>query len=195
MGALGTSKRALLALVAVSLALVSCRSTSKRYRFTPSPLEALVQFEDGGPVSARVLIGIPGAEREGRSTSGHPELLVRVRVENKSEAPMEFDPATAVLLGSDLAEFGPARSEADTPLVVTSGSFGAVLLRFPFPRDGDLDAPGLTGVNLAFVLDTSAGPVDMSVTLARDEPDVVIDAGPPLIWGGGYYWGNRWGRW
>ncbi len=181
--------------MAVGLSLVSCRSTSTRYRFTPSPLEALVQFEEGGPVSARVLVGIPGAEREGRKASRHPELLVRLRIENKSDAPMAFDPASAVLLGSDLAEFGPATSESGAPLQVASGTSGATLLRFPFPRDGDLDAPGLTGINLAFVLETSAGPVDLSVTLERDEPNVVIDAGPPVLWGGGYYWGNRWGRW
>lgn len=185
----------LLILVAAGLAFVSCRSTSARYRFTPSPLEALVQFEEGGPVAARILIGIPGAEREGGSTSGHPELLVRVRVENKSDGPMSLHPSSAVLLGSDLAEFGPAKSDTPPPLEVPSGGSDATLLRFPFPRNGDLDAPGLTGVNLAFVLETTAGPVDMSVSLERDEPRVLVGAGPPQMWGGGFYWGNRWGPW
>lgn len=180
-------------LLAASLAFMSCRSTSTRYRFTPSPVEALVQFVEDGPVTARVLIGIPGAEREGRKRSGRPELLVRVRIENRSDGPIEFYPSSAVLLGSDLAEFGPAKADPPLPLEVASGEAKATLLRFPFPRDGDLDAPGLTGVNLALVLDTIAGPIDMSVSLERDEPNDLVGAGPPMMWSGGVYWGNRWG--
>lgn len=191
------------AVLLLGAAAASCRSTSVAYRFAPSPLETLVQTEDGGPIVARVLVGIPGAEREGRRQDGMPLLLVRMRVENKSGEPLFFDPARAVLLGSDLAQFGAARIETieptEIPLRIDPGRSRGMLLRFPFPRDGSLDAPLLTGVNLQFELGRASGDVELSVNLERNEPPEVIDPGPNVVVGGGYYWGAGpgwwWGRW
>lgn len=176
------------------LALVAgCRATSVAYRFTPSPLEAIVQDGSGGPVVARVLVGVPGAEREGRRTDGYPLLVVRVRVENKADEELVFDPARAVLVGPDLAEFGRARATPDGPLRVAPGAAEGALLRFPFPRDTrDLDAPLLTGVNLQFELERPSRTLELSVTLERNEPEVIYDPGPAFTFGPGYYYYGRW---
>ena len=67
-----------------------------------------------------------------------------------------------------------------------------MLLRFPFPRDGSLDAPLLTGVNLQFELGREAGDLELSVSLERNEPAEVIDPGPHVFVSGGYYRGPSW---
>lgn len=192
-----------IAVALAAAAAVSCRSVSVAYRFAPSPLETLVEDGEGGPVVARVLVGIPGAEREGRRQDGMPLLLVRMRIENKSAAPLTFDPARAVLLGSDLAQFGAALLEApeptEEPVRIEPGESRGMLLRFPFPRDGSLEAPLLTGVNLQFELGRDAGDLELSVSLERNELPEVVDPGPNVVIGGGYYWGAGpslwWGRW
>lgn len=192
----------LLMAVALLLGAAACRATSVAYRFAPSPLETLVQAPGGGPVVARVLVGIPGAEREGLRRDGRPELLVRLRIENKSGEPLAFDPDRSVLLGSDLAQFGRARLQTpeptEVPVPIAPGASQAMLLRYPFPRDGSLDAPLLTGVNLQFELQRPSGDLEVSVSLERNEPQEVLDPGPTVIVGGGYYWGSPYwwgGRW
>lgn len=195
--------RPVIAVALAAAAAVSCRSVSVAYRFAPSPLETLVEDGEGGPVVARVLVGIPGAEREGRRQDGMPLLLVRMRIENKSAAPLTFDPARAVLLGSDLAQFGAALLEApeptEEPVRIEPGESRGMLLRFPFPRDGRLEAPLLTGVNLQFELGRDAGDLELSVSLERNELPEVVEPGPNVVVGGGDYWGAGpslwWGRW
>lgn len=118
-----------------------------------------------------------------------PLLLVRVRIENKSDAPLAFDPSRAVLVGSDLAEFGPARPTPQGVQSVEPGTSTSFLLRFPFPQDGSLEAPLLTGVNLQFELDHPAGAVEMSVTLERNEPEVIVEQIPNFTFGNGLYYG------
>lgn len=97
-----------LALLAL-LCLASCRATSYPYHFEPSPAEVQVAAAPDGPLLARVLVGVVGAERHGAVSSGHPDLLVRLRIEAKGPGPVRFDPASARVLGPDLASFGPAR--------------------------------------------------------------------------------------
>ena len=177
----------LLALVPVLGA--SCRSTSIAYHFTPSPAEVLVQEAPEAPIVARVLIGVPGAERDGGRSSGHPELLARVRIENKSDLPMQFDPSTAVLVGSDLAEFGAPKAIPPGVTTVAGGDARSILLRFPFPFDGSLEAPLLTGVNLQFELRHPSGDVEVSSTLERFEPEVIQETTPAFAFGTGWYYG------
>lgn len=176
-----------------ALLLGSCRATTAAYRFTPSPLEVLVQEGEGEPVLARMLVGVPGAEREGRRGGGYPFLIVRVRIENKSEDRIVFDPATAMVVGSDLAEFGPPRARPDGALVIEPGEARTSVLRFPFPHDTrDLDAPLLTGINLQVELEIAMQrTVELSVTIERDEPDVVFNPGPAFTFGPGYYFYGR----
>lgn len=171
---------------AAALATLACQATSVPLWFTPSPLEVLVQEGPDQPMLARVLVGIPGAERVGRSSSGYPELLVRLRMENKCGATLSLDPSTCVLLGSDLARFGDPRPEPAGPLVVEPGGSEALLLRFPFPMEGDLEAPLLTGVNLQFELAVDGRAVEASVTLERVFP---IDPGPNTTFSTGFYYG------
>ncbi len=179
---------ALLAVAALSLS-ASCRSTSIAYRFTPSPVEILVQESPTKPIVARVLIGVPGAERDGRKSSGYPHLLCRVRIENKSDQAVRFDPSTAVLVGSDLAEFGAARSTPPGVLTIAGGDATSILLRFPFPHEGSLEAPLLSGVNIQFELGHPTGGVEVSATLERYEPEIVNDPGPAFAFGTGWYYG------
>ncbi|MEM9380355.1 MAG: hypothetical protein AAGB93_10445 [Planctomycetota bacterium] len=176
-------------LLALAVCALGCRSTSATYRFSPSPLELLVQERDGAPIIARVLVGIPGAEREGRRSNGMPELLVRIRIENKSRGLIRFDPSRAVLVGSDLAVFGRAKPDRSGVTVVPSGLAESLLIRFPFPMDGSLDAPLLTGVNLQFELDHDGTPVEVSVTMERDQPELLVDTRHSVTVGGGFY---RW---
>ena len=179
------------ALALMSLAFASgCRATSVAYRFTPSPLEALVQDGEGGPLVARVLVGVPGAEREDRKSSGYPLLVVSVRIENKSDETITFDPTRTVLLGPDLAEFGGARSSPEGLLRIEADSSKGALLYFPFPRDtSDLNAPLLTGVNMQFVIGRPTGDLEVSVTLERNEATYLNDSGSSLSFGAGYYYG------
>ena len=178
-----TSTLALLVFVA---SLLGCRSTSIPFRFSPSPLEILVQESPDDPILARVLVGIPGAERVGRASKGYPELLVRLRMENKGTAALTIDPATCVLLGSDLARFGDARPERPGSLEVAPGGSEAILLRFPFPMDGDLEAPLLTGVNLQFEVQVDGRAVEASVTIERVLP---VEFGPTTTFSTGFYYG------
>jgi len=175
-----------LALLVLAASLLACRSTSVPFRFTPSPLELLVQESPDQPILARVLVGIPGAERVGRAAQGYPELLVRLRCENKGTGPLSIDPATCTLLGSDLARFGDARPERPGPLAVAPGESEAILLRFPFPMDGDLEAPLLTGVNLQFQVEVDGRAVEASVTIERVFP---VDIGPTTTFSTGFYYG------
>ena len=184
-------RRGALVLVLLAGALASCRATSVAYRFTPSPLEALVQDPASGAVVARVLVGVPGAERRGHERSGYPELLVRIRVENKSANTMTFDPDQTILIGSDTAVFGPPTAVPPGPMTILPGEANAALLRYPFPRDGSLEAPLLTGVNLQFELSGATEALEMSVHLERNEPEVVVDPGPAFTFGTGFYYG-RW---
>ncbi|MEM8710795.1 MAG: hypothetical protein AAGG01_07570 [Planctomycetota bacterium] len=190
--------------LATSLGSVSCRSTEIAYQFNPSPLEVLVTQSEDEPVLARVLIGIPGAEREGRETSGRPELLVRMRIENRSENDIRFDPNRSTVLGSDLAPFGVAKAEPQGITTIPAGRTESLLVRYPFPQDGSLKAPLLTGVNLSFELDLEGRPpgldaVEVSATLERIDQQfmgngrntVVWDTGWRGTWGPGF--GNRFG--
>jgi len=176
-------------LLALAFCALGCRSTSVAYRFSPSPLELLVQERPGSPIIARVLVGIPGAEREGGRSNGMPELLVRLRIENKSTVPIRFDPAQALLVGSDLAVFGRARPERAGVVLVHPGIAESLLIRFPFPMDGDLEAPRLTGVNIQFVLDHGDTPVEISLTLERNEPELLVDTRSSVTFGTGFYYG------
>ncbi|MEM6671999.1 MAG: hypothetical protein AAF726_04105 [Planctomycetota bacterium] len=179
----------LVVLLALVLCAVGCRSTSISYRFTPSPLELLVQERPGSPIVARVLVGIPGAQRQGGRSNGLPEMLVSIRIENKSTETIRFDPSRSVLVGSDLAEFGEAKSNPAGVLNIPAGGDESVLVRYPFPQDGSLEAPLLTGVNLQFELDHGGQPVEVSVTLERNEPNVIYEPYPAFTFGAGYYYG------
>jgi len=177
--------------LAAAAALAACASTSYPYHFEPSPAEVQIEAAPGGPALARVLVGVMGAERLGKASSGHPDLLLRIRVEAKGPGPVRFDPASARVLGPDLASFGPARVDgavAAGEIEVPLGEARDMTLRFAFPRDGDLRMPRLTGVNVSLTIDTPAGAKELSIALARNQYDL-LDASYPYYHHGGYpYW-------
>jgi hypothetical protein len=187
--------------VATALLAVSCRSTQTAYQFTPSPLEVLVSQGEDQPSVARVLVGIPGAQREGNRRSGRPELVVQVRIENQSADDIRFDPSRSQLLGSDLAEFGAAKPQPSGVTSISAGETKSVLVRYPFPQDGSLDAPLLTGVNLRLELDIEGGPsgpesVEVSASLERVDSFARVRGRNNVNWGLGYRggWGYGLGR-
>lgn len=182
---LGILLRPFLLLAAVALA--ACASTSHPYHFEPSPAEVQIETAPGGTPLARVLVGVMGAERLGKARSGHPDLLLRVRVESKGPGPVRFDPASAVVLGPDLASFGPARvdgPDAQGVIEVPQGGARDVTLRCAFPRDGDLRMARLTGINVRLTIDTPAGSKELSIALARSQSD---------YWYGSPYYGYPYG--
>ncbi len=186
--------------VAAALSTVSCRSTQVTYQFTPSPLEVLVSQGEDQPSVARVLVGIPGAEREGNRSSGRPELVVRLRIENQSADAIHFDPSRSSLLGSDLAEFGAAKADPAGVTSISAGQSKSMLVRYPFPQNGSLDAPLLTGVNLRLELDVDGGPtgtqsVEVSASLERVDQLGLYNARDRVNWGLGYRggWGPGFG--
>ncbi len=174
----------------------SCRSTHTSYLFTPSPLEILVGEADQGPILARVLVGIPGAERENRDRDGYPELLVRMRIENQSNDLIHFDPADSTVLGSDLAAFGAGHTEPAAPITVPAGETQSFLIRYPFPQEGDLDAPLLTGINMRFALTIGERTADqekvaVSATLERLDQLSANNNRTTVVWATG--WRGDWG--
>lgn len=177
--------------VAAALLAVSCRSTQLAYQFTPSPLEVLVTEGEDTPSLARVLVGIPGAVREGGRQSGRPELVVRVRIENESSRAIDFDPARSSLLGSDLAEFGAAKAEPAGVTSVQGGETKSIQLHYPFPQNGSLEAPLLRGVNLRMELDLAGGQngadtVELSASLERVDGVATYNSRYSANWGLGY---------
>ena len=192
-------------LLALAVALAACRSTSHPYHFEPSPAEVQVLAADDGPLVARVLVGVMGAEREGKASEGHPDLLLRVRLEAKGPGTLRFDPSSVTVLGPDLASFGPARVDGeDTPsgeIEVPRGEARDLTLRAAFPRDGDLRMPRLTGVNVTLQVTTAAGARELSIALTRQQPDdrfrgyydPLLHPGGGGGGGGGGGWGGRWG--
>jgi len=161
-----------LVLPVLLLCLAACRTTSTTYVFEPSPAEAIVEAAPGGPTLARILVGVMGAERQGRRSGGHPELLVRIRVESKGPGVVRLDTTTVKVLGPDLASFGAPRFDGKSnaaSVEVPSGEARDVLLRFPFPRNGDLRMPRLTGVNVSLIVETAAGMRDVSLGLQRTD--------------------------
>lgn len=186
---------------AAALLAASCRSTQATYQFTPSPLEVQVVEGEGQPSIARVLVSVTGAEREGKRQSGLPELIVRLRIENQSAEAIHFDPSRSSLLGSDLAEFGAAKTEPAGVISILAGNSKSVLVRYPFPQDGSLEAPLLTGVNLRLELDIYGGvkgthSVELSASLDRVNQRDGYDDRNGLNWGLGYrgYYGGGYPR-
>ena len=100
---------------------------------------------------------------------------------------MQSEPLIFVIrwLG-DLARFGDPRPERPGPLTVEQGGSEALLLRFPFPMDGDLEAPLLNGVNLQFELEVDGRAVEASVTLERVFP---VEPPPNTTFSTGFFYG------
>ncbi len=153
--------------LALGTALAGCQAKSHRFHFKPSPLEVLVQPDAGGEVLARVLVSVPESVRGGGPDRDWPEMSVRLRIENRTTSIIAFDARSALLVGSDLRAFGPARCDAGGMIAVPAGSTTLIELFFPFPERMPIDAPGLEGLNLQWVLLRGGDAFETSVTVDR----------------------------
>jgi hypothetical protein len=173
-------------LPALLLALLGCSTSSYRYLFSPSPAEVLIQPQPDSPV-ARALITI----LEGRKADGGARMHLRLRIENRDDAAVRLDPSSLQLVGSDLAEFGPAQIDPDVS-EVPPGGVHTYDIWFPFPPTLSLSAPNLDGLNLTWRLDNAGGAAEVSTTFQRRvEDDYPTE--PRVTWsfGVGYYRSSR----
>jgi len=150
-------------------------ASSHPYYFTPSPAEIRIE-PDGEALIARTLITVLAGE-----PGDPPQMLLRLRIENLSTAPVRLEPGSVELVGSDLAEFGLAQIEpADTEVLPTERR--TFDLRFPFPQTLSLSAPNLDGLHLTWRLAYAGGTADVSTTFQRIWDQPVPYGEPNITW-------------
>lgn len=151
----------------IPLLAAACSSNSQRFYFKPSPLEVLVQPDPSSEVVARVLVSVPEGVKGRRANGSRPEMVVLLRVENRTSDLLVFEVERALLVGSSLEEFGPPRSPEGKELLIPPGTTTPIDLFFPYPEGMSLRAPDLDGLNLQWILRRGEGRYETSVTLDR----------------------------
>ena len=175
-----TSRRIGTLLVLAAAAAAACRSTHHRYAFEPTPMS--VSIEPAGLQVARALMTIvEGAQEE---ADERPVMHVRVRIENRDDAPVKLDREGMQLVGSDLRSFGSPTIEPD-PMPLLPGRTETYELYFPFPDDVPLDAPLLEGLSLSWSLLYEGGRAEVNADFVRAWPDRVH--GPRASWSFGLF--------
>lgn len=179
--------KSFLPLLLLLLAPTGCSSSNYRYLFAPSPAEILIQPQSDTPVARALITVLEG--QKGDAEVARSRMHLRLRIENRDDAPVRLDPDSLQLVGSDLAEFGPVRIE---PAVeeVPPGEVRTYDLWFPFPPGLSLSAPHLEGLNLSWRLDYEGGAAEVSTTFQRRVEDYYAPE-PRVTWsvGYGYYRG------
>ncbi|MFT5151325.1 MAG: hypothetical protein ACI841_001312, partial [Planctomycetota bacterium] len=128
----------------------ACQSRRHRFIFHPSPNEILVQ-PGGDRVLARALVSIKLGER--RESDDVPEMVVGLRIENNTDAPIRLIESQSLLVGSDVSSFGIARMTTGSAEAIPAGGHATYELRFPYPQHMRLSARDLNGLNLRFALE------------------------------------------
>jgi len=168
----------------ILLALASCRSTTYRFYFEPSPNELLVQPDPAGPVLARVLMTVVEGRREGGQRSGYPEMHMRLLVENKTAGPLYVRPDRLLLVDSDLRAFGAPQIVPTGGFEIAQAATGIFDLYFPYPKGLELKAEALRGLNFRWTLEHPGGTAEVTATFARIAPVYVYE--PRMYWSFGY---------
>ncbi|MFT5051126.1 MAG: hypothetical protein ACI8QZ_002534 [Chlamydiales bacterium] len=148
-----------------ALLLLCCAGCASNYPyyFIPSPAEVRIQPE-GSALIARTLITVLEGQKGEKGQP--PRMLIRLRVENLSDAAIRLDASSLHLVTSDLSEFGAALvNPPDTE--VPPNEKRTYDLRFPFPANLSLSAPSLTGLHLNWRIDYADGTADVSTTFQR----------------------------
>ncbi len=141
-----------------------CAATAHRFAFEPTPVEQWLEPE-GQPLG-RVLVTVIEGRRAQGEPKGQPEMHLRVRVENASDAPLTLVTDSPLLVGSDLVPFGSARVEPGEGEVAPRSS-GTFDLWFPYPPGTRLDYPELDGLNLSFAIEYGSGRAEVSANFDR----------------------------
>jgi hypothetical protein len=111
---------------------------------------------------ARALASVLGSERRGEA----PWMLVRLRIDNESAAPVEVLADEMLLLGSDLQEFGaPAVDPPTEP--IPSGESRTYSIAFPFPSGMSLAAGELGGVSFRWSLRHGSERAEITTSFER----------------------------
>lgn len=140
--------------------------------FLPSPAEVLVRAEGEASETARVLVSVPYAVRERSSGDGLARMLVRLRVENRSDRALELELGKTKLVDSNLVAFGRPELRSG-PGTIAAGEDAIVSLGFPYPEGLAFSAPQISGINLQWTLSNGERAWESSVNLerARDARD------------------------
>ena len=174
----------LLPLLALCLAS-SCTSTSHSFDFQPTPAEVMVQSPNDAEAVARVLVSVPGARRDSEHEDGLPRMIVRLRIENRGDAPLRLELARFKLVDSNLVAFGPAKLRTG-PESVAPDEEAIFDLGFPYPPGLSLAAPQIDGINLQWVLSTEEQAWESSLTLERIQ-DPYDRQGPRFFLGASFF--------
>ncbi|MFT7678342.1 MAG: hypothetical protein ACI8QC_002328 [Planctomycetota bacterium] len=172
--------RRLLTTLTLCLA-ASCASVSRSFDFQPKPAEVMVQSPGEAHAVARVLVSVPGARRDGDHEDGLPRMIVRLRIENRGEAPLRLELPRFKLVDSNLVPFGPAELR-EGPQSIDPGTEALYSIGFPYPEGLSLGAPQIEGINLQWVLSTEAQAWESSLTLERVQ-DPYEHHEPHFNWG------------
>ncbi len=129
-----------------------------------------MQPTPGGPVVARALTTVIEGRRAGDSTSGEPEMHVRIMIENRGDAPVRLAEDGMKLIGSGLEQFGAPRVEPAPGEEIPPAQSRTYELHFPYPAGMDLSAPELQGLNLSWSIGYSGGIADVTQSFVRRIP-------------------------
>jgi hypothetical protein len=176
------------------LAALSAACRSAPYvRYAPAPLEAWVQPEETPTPLARALLSVRGLrEREagsGPAQQAHLEMVLRVRLENRQEAPMRIEPDGCRLLDGGLAEFGaprissPEEQSGDAQGWEIAPHAARVFeLAFPLPAGRTLSDLDLESLSLTWVVSDPRGRITLTSSFARVHPDTYYYGGWDPWW-------------
>lgn len=134
------SQRALgAAFLAGLLLLGGCAAYSKHYRFTPELVEteAAVPGEDDALV--RVLASVRGVRPANPEKQIGRSVEVRVRVENRADAPATLSAAGLELVSGDLQSFARPHVEPEGESRIPPGGSMLLTAWFPLPENGPDD--------------------------------------------------------
>jgi hypothetical protein len=170
-----SKRRCTSALIGAAVVLGGCSVYNSRYVYEPRPIDVEAPrpgAEDAEP--ARTLVTIVGVRRADDKAQLPASVEVRLRVENTSPYPVEFDPGSLALFSAGLERFADPIVRPGTAVALEPADSAVVEAYFPFPEGrapGDLD---LSGLNLRWSLQVGGQPVTSSASFVR-LPDAYYD--------------------
>jgi hypothetical protein len=153
-------------LVAVACADTGCSTYDRNYAYEPRPLQ--VNVHDPPDAQAPSLIMLASIVGIRRSDDTNPAgVEVALRIDNRSDRTVSFDPATLALFTANVRKFPQPTASPDTPTDISPGGELTVEALFPFPI-GKYPGPfDLGGLNLRWAVHMAGRPHEQSVTFAR----------------------------
>ena len=195
-------------LLALALTSVGCASTRRDIDMAPTPAALPVfgaALTDGdGEGAARqpvgqLLLAVTHAERRGGTSDGPWELVLRLRLENRTADDLRLVPGALRAVDADLSAFGPpAWDDLPPDAALTAGQNAVWQARLPFPGNREPGDRSLRGLQLHAELLVDGEPRVLDLTLERVEPTIQVDAGPYPVGAGfahpryGFGYGYGW---